>query len=232
MEIIPVIDLKGGLVVRARSGERKAYWPIESKLSTTSHPIDVVAGLLSIYPFPLLYVADLDAIERFGDNNTVLRQVAAQFPGLVLWVDNGCAGMLAARDFLAAYPGTSLVLGSESQPDGELVRTYSDSVRIVLSLDFRGERFLGPDCLLAEPSYWPDRVVVMTLARVGGYAGPDFERLAGIKKYAGSRKLYLAGGLRDAADLARAKASGATGILVASALHDGRLSAADIETSG
>jgi phosphoribosylformimino-5-aminoimidazole carboxamide ribotide isomerase len=136
--------------------------------------------------------------------------------------------MAAARDFLAAYPGASLVLGSESQPDCGLVRSLRTNDRVVLSLDFRGERFLGPDCLLAEPSHWPARVVVMTLARVGGDSGPDFARLANIREHAPSRKFYIAGGLRDTADLARANESGAAGILVASALHDRRLSAAEI----
>jgi uncharacterized protein related to proFAR isomerase len=36
MEIIPVIDLKGGLVVRARMGQRDRYRPIETPLSPTS----------------------------------------------------------------------------------------------------------------------------------------------------------------------------------------------------
>ena len=64
----------------------------------------------------------------------------------------------------------------------------------------------------------------MTLARVGSGAGPDFDRYATIKKRAGGRAVYLAGGLRDSGDLAAVKASGAAGILVASALHDGRVS--------
>jgi hypothetical protein len=63
MEIIPVIDLKGGLVVRARMGQRDQYRPIETPLSPTSHPADVVQGLMSVFPFRTLYVADLDAIE-------------------------------------------------------------------------------------------------------------------------------------------------------------------------
>jgi phosphoribosylformimino-5-aminoimidazole carboxamide ribotide isomerase len=36
-------------------------------------------------------------------------------------------------------------------------------------------------------------------------------------------RLYGAGGIRDAADLEQARACGAQGWLVASALHDGRL---------
>ena len=51
MQAIPVIDLMGGEVVRARMGDRASYRPIESPLSPTSDPVDVVRGLLSVYPF-------------------------------------------------------------------------------------------------------------------------------------------------------------------------------------
>ena len=54
-------------------------------------------------------------------------------------------------------------------------------MRIVLSLDFRGDAFQGPQEILAEPALWPQRVIVMTLARVGSGAGPDLERLAAIR---------------------------------------------------
>src|SRR6266496_2091595 len=88
--------------------------------------------------------------------------------------------------------------------------------RVVLSLDFRGEHFLGPPALLAEPDAWPDRVIVMTLAHVGSGAGPDFSRIAAIRALAGPRKLYAAGGIRGAADLADLARAGVAGALVAS----------------
>ena len=72
MQIIPVLDLKNGVVVHARMGQRDRYQPIETPLSPTSNPIDVAGGLLSIYPFATVYVADLDAIARSGDNKATL----------------------------------------------------------------------------------------------------------------------------------------------------------------
>ena len=66
MQAIPVIDLMGGQVVRARMGDRASYRPLESPLSPTSDPVDVVRGLLGVFPFPTLYVADLDAIQGSG----------------------------------------------------------------------------------------------------------------------------------------------------------------------
>ncbi len=51
MEIVPVIDLKGAAVVRARLGRRAEYRPIETRLSPTSDPVDVAGGLLSELAF-------------------------------------------------------------------------------------------------------------------------------------------------------------------------------------
>ena len=41
----------------------------------------------------------------------------------------------------------------------------------------------------------------MTLARVGSGAGPDLDRLGRIRDAAAGKKVYAAGGVRDAGDL-------------------------------
>ena len=171
--------------------------------------------------FPTLYVADLDAIRGRGDNFAALARLRAAFPSLTLWIDNGAADSAAVA--AAGVYGAS-VLGSESQRDLSLVAAQRHAL---LSLDFRGDVFQGPAELLARPELWPERVIVMTLGRVGSAAGPDLERIAAIRKLAGSRRLYAAGGVRDNADLAALKEAGAAGVLAASALHDGGISKFD-----
>jgi phosphoribosylformimino-5-aminoimidazole carboxamide ribotide isomerase len=228
LQAIPVIDLMDGEVVRARMGDRASYRSLESPLSPTSDPVAVVRGLLAVYPFPTLYVADLDAIQRNGDNFPALRRIRAKFPGLQMWVDNGAADAAA----LEAVIGAGLdapVLGSESQRDSALIAQRRDSRQVVLSLDFRGDAFQGPAEILAEPGLWPQRVIVMTLARVGSSAGPDLKRFAAIRSIAGAREIYAAGGVRDAADLSALKAAGAAGALIATALHERRIVRADLE---
>jgi len=228
LQAIPVIDLMGGEVVRARMGDRASYRPLQSPLSPTSDPIAVVHGLLAVHPFPTLYVADLDAIQRNGDNFPALRRIRAEFPALQMWVDNGAADAAAIEALISADLGAP-VIGSESQRDSKLIAQQQGSPRIVLSLDFRGDAFQGPQEILAEPALWPQRVIVMTLARVGSGAGPDLKRLAAIRSIAGGHEIYAAGGVRDAADLSALKAAGAAGALVASALHEQRVVGADLE---
>jgi len=230
MEIIPVIDLKGGQVVRARLGQRALYRPIETPLAPTSDPLDVTRGLLTVFPFRALYIADLDAIEGTGNSDAVLARLKAGYPELELWIDNGIADAQAARRFLDAAYGR-LVLGSEAQRDTALVASLKHDPSVVLSLDFRGDAFIGPPSLLAQPDVWPARIIVMTLARVGSGAGPDLSRLGEIRARAGDAALYAAGGVRNAGDLAALKHEGIAGALVASSLHAGELTRADLEAS-
>jgi len=227
MHVIPVLDIKDRMVVRARMGQRAFYQPIETQLSKTSDPVDVARGLLSVHSFDAFYVADLDAIERTGDNDATLDRLRRAFPGVTFWVDNGIADVGRARDWISAAPSGCLVLGSESQTDPTLVRHFANDERIILSLDFRGASFVGPPQLLTDPACWPRRIIVMTLAQVGSGAGPDLARLREIRASALDRTIYAAGGIRDAADLAALKRLGIAGALVATSLHDGRLARAD-----
>src|SRR6202042_519163 len=115
------------------------------------------------------------------------------------------------------------------QRDGKLIAQHRDSLRIVLSLDFRGDVFQGPQDILAEPALWPQRVIVMTLARVGSGAGPDLGRLGSIRSIAHGREIYAAGGVRNANDLRTLKGAGVAGALIATALHERQIDRSDLE---
>jgi phosphoribosylformimino-5-aminoimidazole carboxamide ribotide isomerase len=234
MRIIPVIDLGRGRVVHARRGQRELYQPVRSLLCAGSEPLAVVEGLLRLHPFASLYVADLDAIRGSGDNRAALMALRAAFPGLSVWLDAGFADASACRDWLAAGDG-QLVLGSEAQADTALLERLTrsgDADRIILSLDFRGDGFVGPQDLLQRPDLWPRRLIAMTLARVGSGEGPDLDRLISLQAAAAGRELYAAGGVRHLSDLGRLAAIDVAGALVASALHDGSLGAAALDAAG
>jgi len=231
VQIIPVIDLKGGCAVHARRGERAAYPPLRSSLVIGADPVEIAAALLRLHAFATLYLADIDAIQRQGRNKAAIASIRTAFPGVELWIDTGIADR---RDFLAwqsAGIGRA-VIGTESVADPALItelRTSRSGPPPVLSLDFgaRGDP-LGLIDVLAQPSAWPNDVIVMTLARVGAGVGPDTNRIAAILADAAGRRIYAAGGVRHAADLRALRRLGVAGALVASSLHDGRLTAADL----
>ncbi|MDR7037268.1 phosphoribosylformimino-5-aminoimidazole carboxamide ribotide isomerase [Methylobacterium sp. BE186] len=224
--VIPVIDLRHGRVVRARRGERHSYAPIETPLAKGSDPGAVAAALVDAVEARILYLADLDAImEGTPPDLASVADVARACPGTTLWLDAGfaeAAGVEALVGGGLARP----VLGSESQRDAGLVRTCGS--RAVLSLDSRGADRLDPAGIHARPEIWPDDVIVMTLARIGADLGPDLDGLAQVRASAPRARLYAAGGVRGPADLAALREAGAAGALVASAIHDGRITAADL----
>ncbi len=222
MHIIPVLDLKGGQVVRAERGRRDLYRPIVTPLSASADIAAVAAGLRTLHPFPAFYVADLDAIMGGAPDEAALAALRGMDRPPELWVDAGLreAGPLAAA---LAKPWLRPVLGSESQADDALLRRFSGHPGLVLSLDFTAEGFRGPPAILEHAEIWPSTVIVMTLAKVGAGAGPDFGRLQGIVARAGNRAVVAAGGVRGAADLRALASLGIAGALVATCLHDGNL---------
>jgi uncharacterized protein related to proFAR isomerase len=244
MQVIPVIDVRGGVAVAARHGDRARYRPLETPLAASADPISVARGLADLFPFQTLYVADLDGIERGVPDLETQRRLAGAWHGAELWIDDGSSGSEIAdvRGAHSRQPpriGSELhdpkmkshVLGSESlQSLDDYARARSLAApQVPLSLDFRGDDFVGPPELLADAALWPERVIVMTLARVGSGEGPDLDRLRDVIARAGSRTVFAAGGVRHAGDLAALRDIGAAGALVATALHQGRITRGDLE---
>lgn len=231
MRIIPVLDLKDGQVVRAEMGRRDRYRPIVTPLSASSDLVSVAAGLRTLHPFSTFYIADLDAIEGRPPNREALARLRAVPDAPELWVDAGIADGEALAAALAE-PSLRPVLGSESQCDDALLRRFSNHPGLILSLDFFADGFRGPLSVLEESALWPQSVIVMTLAKVGSGAGPDFERLSEIKAKAGSRSVIAAGGVRNEADIRALSALGIDAALVATSLHDGTLTARQLASLG
>jgi phosphoribosylformimino-5-aminoimidazole carboxamide ribotide isomerase len=230
VEIIPVIDLLRGQVVRAMRGERNRYQPVRSQLCDSSDPLENARALLELYPFKTIYIADLDAIQGMGDNLALVALLHEHFPGVDLWLD---AGIRHPEQLLRVRRlGLNCVIGSEqleSIPQYEQLAAIQSESGMILSLDFNANGFMGPQELLDNPDLWPNRLICMTLSKVGSYEGPDLETLSTLSKRIGQRRLYAAGGIRDLHDLQTAKQLGVRGGLLASALHDNRISATQID---
>ena len=60
---------------------------------------------------------------------------------------------------------------------------------------------------------------LLSLARIGSDNGPDYELISSLKKTAGDRKIYVAGGVRHETDLNLLNDMGIDGVLIATALH-------------
>lgn len=236
MQIIPVLDLMKGQVVRAVRGRRSDYQPIVSGLCAGSDPVTVARALVDYVRAETLYVADLDALTGGAVQVAVIRDLLAALPRVRLWLDAGFADA-AAFGRLRAELGAGLddasgestarvvpVFASEALASAEVARTsLADKAGAILSLDRRGGELMDPAGCWADESLWPERVIVMTLDRVGSFDGPDLATLRDCARRAPRAMLIGAGGIRDEADLRLAEQAGAAAWLTASALHDRRL---------
>lgn len=229
MEIIPVIDLLQGKVVRAQRGERSRYQPIQTPLCSSSKPTDIANALFGLYPFKTLYIADLDAIQGLGNNADTVRLLKKQHPEVTFWVDSGIR--TAGEWSYSNIENIRCVIGSETQKTADCYMALAASLASahpLLSLDFNPKGLIGPDSLL-QREYWPDSLICMTLGKVGSYEGPDIQLLTDLMRKNPYGKVYAAGGIRNLHDLQQLKSMGIAGALVASSLHDGRLFPSDIE---
>jgi phosphoribosylformimino-5-aminoimidazole carboxamide ribotide isomerase len=233
MRLLPVLDLQGGVVVRGAGGRRHEYRPVVSRLTSSCRPADVAEAFRTHFALSELYLADLDAISGAPPALAVYRALRER--GFRLWVDAGIrtpqdAGPLAAAGIEGVIVGLETVAGPATLTDlcGEL----GDCV--VFSLDLKDGTPLG------DVSAWDRadavsiaaqavgagvrRLIALDLARVGGGGGIGTEALC--RDLAGRHpgvEILAGGGVRDVADLERLRQCGVAGVLVASALHDGRL---------
>ncbi len=228
MQIVPVIDLKGGVVVHARRGRRDEYAPLHSPLVAGCEPVAVARALGKACRTTRLYVADLDALAGEPVDEATLMALASVAEA---WVDAGATtpGSAAA---LARAGAARNVVGTESLEAGAAVDP-GGSPPFVLSVDLRNGRLISPDPELAgrEPTaaaplaqrLGVNELLVIDLARVGSGSGPPLDALAQLASALPTTAIYAGGGVRDDADLRALESAGATGALVATALHEGRL---------
>jgi phosphoribosylformimino-5-aminoimidazole carboxamide ribotide isomerase len=204
VQVIPVIDLMNGAVVHARKGDRAHYQPIVSNLCHGSEASEIVQALLGLYPFPILYIADLDAIQGRGHHR------------IQHW----------------KHARLRLVLGTESIPDLATWHQLAQACtsRHILSLDFTAAGYQGPPELLHNSASWPQDVIVMSLPHVGSHNGPDMEKLTRLHARYPGHCIYAAGGIRHLGDLQLLGEKGIKGALIASALHNGSLGKSALHT--
>lgn len=237
MRILPVLDLLGGQVVRGVAGRRQDYRPVVSRLTTSSRPLDVARAFRDQFRLSELYLADLDAIA--GSEPAWQVYTALREEGFRLWVDAGVRDSASGRRLAECVPG--VVAGLETLAGPGVLEELSLDLRdrLVFSLDLRGGAPLGAPEIWGGLDPWSvatravllgvRRLLVLDLARVGLNTGTGTEELCGRLATAHPGvEVWAGGGVRGPADLRRLQGYGVRAALVASALHDGALTPADV----
>jgi len=241
MKVIPVVDILNGKVVHAIKGKRKDYKPIQSSLTSSAEPLEV-AEVFKNNGFRELYVADLDAIIDCSMNFQILKKIVDK-TGLELMVDAGITSLDRAQKLLES--GVSkLIIGTETLTKksfvSEAIRLFGKDC-VVVSIDLKdGKVLVKPDfdgctealCLVKElMEMGVSKVIVLDLTRVGSAEGTNTDLLKQIHETL-KLEIYGGGGARDIQDLIELKKVGVSGVLVATALHNGKITVQQLKAEG
>jgi phosphoribosylformimino-5-aminoimidazole carboxamide ribotide isomerase len=131
--LIPSIDLQGGRIVQLVQGEALA---VEST--------DVDGWIARFRGFPAVQLIDLDAAKGAGNNDVLVRHVAAALP---CRVGGGVRSAARARELVDAGATHVIVGSSLYRPDGRIDVTFAEDLvrtvgreRLIGAVDSRGGR--------------------------------------------------------------------------------------------
>jgi phosphoribosylformimino-5-aminoimidazole carboxamide ribotide isomerase len=256
VRVVGVLDLLGDRAVHARGGQRALYEPVvmvAGEPIQPGHAPSLARAYVDRLSLDEIYVADLTAIagsvERTrhrGSARTEPPRHASTLDGItacgvVVWLDAGIATPDDARH--AMHLGASrVVVGLETLESWHALEDICHAAgpaHVSFSLDLRDgapvsslnlvSRGTRPETIVdLATGAGVSSVIVLELARVGTSAGPDLETIEAVRRAVPEVPLYAGGGVRGPDDLRRLADAGCEGALVATALHDGRLTSGDV----
>lgn len=241
MQIVPVIDILNGIVVHGRAGHRESYQPIQSQLTDSVDPSQVLRVLIESCDATTGYVADLNGLMKRPVQTAILRRLAGNEFGLMI-----DAGVRSVGDIEDVPDGDNVrvILASEAIPSdlilADMVAGHPNR-RFVFSFDLT-------DGILKSPvSDWKTNPIadlasrladlgildwiVLDVRSVGMGTGPSSVKLCEqLKAQFPDARLTTGGGIRNRADLQTLKDAGVSEVLLATALHDKTISRLDVKS--
>jgi phosphoribosylformimino-5-aminoimidazole carboxamide ribotide isomerase len=240
MQVIPVIDIMRGIAVHARRGERMAYRPIQSILLQGADPIALLRAYHETLKSETVYIADLDALMGTGENLAVITEMAAAQPQLQLLVDAGVRNIEQAKPLLDAGVNKVIIASESLMSLGTASKLLTElgSDRALFSLDLKDRAVIwrGSSTEARDPyavvaslmSLGFREAILLEMDRIGTGGGADAELLGRVTTTAPGMGFIVGGGIGSVAELMRLKRAGASGALLATALHDGAIARRDL----
>jgi phosphoribosylformimino-5-aminoimidazole carboxamide ribotide isomerase len=158
-------------------------------------------------------------------------------------VDAGIADLEKAEKLLKSHV-SKVIIGTETLPSFSFVREAVKSLgkeQVVVSLDLKGEAVLSGfelgklgnplDVLREIQEMGVEQIIMLDLVRVGSGEGVNMPLLTEILKNR-KVKVLVGGGVRGIADLVELRTVGVFGVLVATALHSGKITLAELKQAG
>lgn len=244
IQIVPVFDLLGGVVVRGAGGERGSYRPVEVEGldrgevdGRAGQRVRCVARHLWLHSgATACYVADLDALQGGDLQRDAIGEIA-QLPWEI-WLDAGIDRLETLRRYrgLVGEHVSRWIVALESlagpQQLVELGGALGD--RGIFSIDLIGGQLRTPVAAwrsatvleIAEQAVSAGfhALIVLDVRQVGMRSGVAVgDTVAAVARRWPAIELISGGGIRGPQDLERLRREGCRHALVATALYDGTL---------
>jgi phosphoribosylformimino-5-aminoimidazole carboxamide ribotide isomerase len=241
MRIIPVIDVLNGIAVHGIRGERKRYQPLKSLLCPSANPIEIASTFDSL-GFSNLYLADLDAILGTSANFSIYQQIMTK-TCFDLMVDAGLADLAKAEKVLETG-GSKIVIGTETLGSLDFVSqavTAFGEDKVVVSIDQKDGKLLSASEAIASMdavsvaqklvNLGVRNVILLDLDRIGTEHGIDNTVLKTILETT-DLEVLVGGGIRSLHELEELRELEASGALVATVLHNGKVTVDELKAAG
>ncbi len=239
-KIIPVLDIMNSEAVHAVRGERAKYLPLQSELVKTSNPVEVIKILKQKFNFSEFYIADLDAIIKKRPNFEILSKILKNLDVKI----NIDPGIVNKEDILkySELNINKLILGLESIKNYDVIdnciNTFGQE-RVIVSIDMFDGKIISNIKELSDQNpivainkikrYNINELILLDLKRVGRKMGGIPRQYLEIRqKFKGN--LLVGGGIKDIKDVVMYKNKGFSGVLIATALHDGTIDLEELKS--
>ncbi|WP_321421193.1 HisA/HisF family protein [uncultured Methanobacterium sp.] len=220
--IIPVLDIKDGIAVSGKSGNRKTYKPLQTVFHPSSHPLKIARSLLD-KGAEQLYIADLDAIEGKGSNGDLVGEINQFIP---VMLDCGANDMDSVSGALQV--ADKVIVATETlknMDDLHEIFCRVNRERIILSIDVMDNKVLSKYMeldfnILREnlEKLQPCSIILLDISRVGTEGGINWGL---INEFTGLESSIILGGGITEDDMHQLNKKGVNKVLVGTALHKG-----------
>ena len=230
-QLLPAIDLRGGLVVRLSEGDfaRETVYGADP---------EEVARRFAAAGARWIHIVDLDGAREGERRQTevVTRIVAAAGPGVFCEVAGGLRDEEAVDAALSAGAARAVIGTAALRDPGFVERlvTRLGPERIAIALDVRNGMAVGQGWIPGRPgmpalealTMLADRgartFIVTAIERDGLLGGPDLD-LLGRMIALGRGEVVASAGVASLEDIAAVRALGCAGAIVGRALYEGRV---------
>ncbi len=239
MRIIPVIDILDSVVVHAVAGERNRYLPLTSVLYkgelTPNKLVEVYIEQLGVNE---IYIADLDSIINKKPNIETIKKIIDD-NNIHIILDPG----IRSQTDLYTYSEIGLkklILGTETINNLEIVEKSLEIYQqdeIIVSVDMKSSKILT-DCqdlkdltplqtVQTLQKIGVSEVILLDLARVGKKIGNIPESFIKIQENT-EISILIGGGIKTINDIFEIEKQNFSGVLLATALHQGLINAHEV----